>query len=567
MLPRTPLAKAVGLLSFYMRHRLYAMFSQFAWTAEHRSVRAFSCIDRRAIMRKLTRAIALFASMLALAQFSGAAAAAVTRLEMSSTTPYGSFKAGAYTRWDALVVGELSPAAEPIPDLDKALRNARGRVEYSTRLTVIAPADPARANGALLIDVPNRGRAISSSLYNSPRRMPVPPGSLDEGNGFLQNYGYTIAVVYWELGQGVALPVFTGADGEPRSIEGAAFAIVRDVADFLAHASADSAGQRNPLAGTITRTLALGYSQTGRFLKSFLLRGFNLAEGRRVFAGMHILGAGAGHIVLRSIPGAASGAGAIPTFDDPELRGVNEEPLALSDLVQQARLPADVVPRMVFVNTTTDYFSLRASLARTGGDGARDKALPANVRVYDIAGASHALITGTELCKYPYALLDWHPVMRATLLALDRWVAANTPPPPSELMPLREAAGDSMALRAPAHLPRALILIPVLDRDGNATGGVRLPDMAVPLGTHAAQNPPLSPVCSLAAAYVAFAKTRAARDAAQDARASLAERYKNRNDYANRIRAAARELERRDLLLTEDAAIIVRAAAAGTVMK
>jgi hypothetical protein len=157
--------------------------------------------------------------------------------------------------------------------------------------------------------------------------------------------------------------------------------------------------------------------------------------------------------------------------------------------------------------------------------------------------------------------------MRATLLALDRWVSAGMPPPPSEFMPLREAAEDSMALRAPVHLPQALIQVPIRDRDGNATGGVRLPDVAAPLGTHGAQNPPLSLPCSLAAGYVAFTKTRKERAAANDSRPSLAERYKNRNDYANRIRAAARALERRGLLLGEDADIIVQAAAATTALK
>ena len=518
-------------------------------------------------MRSVMIASALLVLMLGCVRFSGNAAAAVTRFEIASKVRYGSFKAGEYTRWDAIVVGELSPAAEAIPDLEKAPRNARGMVEYSTRVTLIAPADPARANGALLVDVPNRGRAISASLYNSPRRVPVPLGSLDEGTGFLQDNGYTIAVVYWELGHGVTLPSFTGPDGQPRSVEGAAFAIVRDAADFLSHASADSAGHGNPLAGTVKRSLALGYSQTGRFLKSFLLRGFNSTEGRRVFAGMHILGAAAGQIVLRSITGPASGAGAIPTFDEPEMRGVNEEPLALGDLVKEANARADGMPRMVFVNTTTDYFSLRASLARSGGTGAQDKPFPENLRAYDIAGASHALISGPSACNYPYAILDWHPVMRATLLALDRWVSANTPPPASELMPLREAAQDSMALRAPAHLPLALIRVPILDRDGNATGGVRLPDMVAPLGTHAAQNPPLSPLCSLAAGYLQFAKTRNERVAANDARPSLAERYINRNDYVNRIRAAARALEDRGLLLAEDAAVMVQAAGADTALK
>jgi hypothetical protein len=59
---------------------------------------------------------------------------------------------------------------------------------------------------------------------------------------------------------------------------------VRDAADFLAHAPADTAGTPNPLNGAINRTLASGKSQDGRFLKTFLLNGFNMLGNRRVFA-------------------------------------------------------------------------------------------------------------------------------------------------------------------------------------------------------------------------------------------------------------------------------------------
>ena len=502
-----------------------------------------------------------------LAQFSADALSAVTRVETSSMSAYGTFKAGEYNRWELRVFGELSPQAEAIPDLEKAPRNANGMVDYSTRVTLLAPSIAARGNGALLIDIPNRGRAIASSLYNSPRNVSVPLGSFDPGTGFLQDYGFMVAAVSWELGYGVDLPSFIGPDGKPRFVEGAALPIVRDVAHFLASAGTDTAGQRNPIAGATSRTIGLGYSQTGRFLKSFLLRGFNTVEGRRLFAGMHILGAASGHIVLNSVPGPNSGAGLIPTFSDPEVRGVNEEPLALAYVAEGSDLSKEAMPRMVFVNTTTDYFSLRASLGRTGAQGALDRPLPQNIRVYDIAGASHALIAGKGDCKYPYAVLDWHPLMRSTLLALDRWVLAGTNPPPSSLMPLRDSTGDSMALKAPAHLSQAIIQTPVLDQDGNATGGVRLPDMAAPIGTHAIQNPPLSFLCALGAGYVAFAKTRAEREASNDSRLSLMERYNDKRDYLDRIRASTRNLMRIGFLTSDDAAVIVHAAAEATELK
>jgi Alpha/beta hydrolase domain len=512
-------------------------------------------------------AVMIVSIVFALAQFSFDASAKIVRMERISAASYGNFKSGEFVRWDVRLFGELSPSAEPVPDLDKAARNSRGMVEYATRATVIMPVEGSRGNGALLLDVPNRGRPISLSLFNSPPNVVVPFGSFDQGPGFLQDAGYTVAAVSWELGHGVELPTFKDAEGTTRYIESTAFAIIRDVADFLGSASADSVGTRNPLAGEINRTLALGYSQTGRFLKSFLVRGYNSVEGRRVFSGMHILGAAAGHINLRSVPGPESGAGVIPTFDNPEVRGVNEEPLAISDVVEQVSSLGQIAPRMIFVNTTTDYFSLRASLGRTGGSGTVDKPLPANVRMYDIAGASHALIPGTGQCKLPYAILDWHPVMRSTLVALDRWVSANISPPPNELMPLREAPAEAMALRAPSYLPKAIIQIPIRDEDGNATGGVRLPDMAAPLGTHGGQNPPLSFACSLGSSYVAFAKTKEEREAVSDSRPSLVERYKDRSDYMNRIRAAARDLEQRGFLLTEDSAIILYGAAEVTAMK
>jgi len=134
-------------------------------------------------------------------------------------------------------------------------------------------------------------------------------------------------------------------------------------------------------------------------------------------------------------------------------------------------------------------------------------------------------------------------------------------------MPIREAGADAMALKLPNHLTQAVIQVPMLDQDGNATGGVRLPDIVAPLGTHAAQNPPLSFICSLAAGYVAFTKNKAERDAAKDARLSIAERYKDQNDYLNKIRSAARALEQRRLLLSEDATVIVYSAAEANILK
>ena len=89
-------------------------------------------------------------------------------------------------------------------------------VEYSARVILFMPATPGPGNGALLVDVPNRGNAYANSLYNSPRDLPSQSGNLEPGTVFLEDRGFAVAEVYWELGRGADLPSFTGADGKTR---------------------------------------------------------------------------------------------------------------------------------------------------------------------------------------------------------------------------------------------------------------------------------------------------------------------------------------------------------------
>jgi hypothetical protein len=506
--------------------------------------------------------VAMLLGAIAMAPFG--ALAKVTQLEITAKQQEGSFRAGDYVRWEGRVHGELSPVAETIPDLDKPARNARGMVEYAGRIMLFMPIDG--GNGALLVDVPNRGHAYARALYNSPRGLPFQSGNLSEGTGFLEDRGFAFAEVYWELGQGAELPSFKDADGKQRFVEGVGFAIVRDAADFLARDAADPAGTPNPLAGRISRVLASGKSQTGRFLKTFLLNGFNRIDGRRVFDGMHVFVSGAGLLpIMRSGTGPESSADGAPTFENPEFPGVHDGLLTIGEIIAKVEAHGEIPPRMVMLNSTVDYLSIRASLGRTGATGTADLPLPANVRMYDVAGGAHATVAKAESCKLAPGRLDWAPVSRATLLRLDQWVASNVEPPPSRLMPLRPAKADPNVLGAPKNLPDAVIQVAQSDADGNPLGGVRLPDMAVPLGVHGAQNEPHSFSCTLVGAFLPFAATRDAREAAGDKRLPLAERYKDQDDYVNRIRLAARAAETEGFLLPEDAAIIVNSVAAAPI--
>src|SRR5215472_8484450 len=75
---------------------------------------------------------------------------------------------GSYLRIKGVAKGEIDPAAPEnsvIADLGKAPRNARGMIEYETDFFIPRPAELRRANGVLVYDETNRGRAPSTCPF------------------------------------------------------------------------------------------------------------------------------------------------------------------------------------------------------------------------------------------------------------------------------------------------------------------------------------------------------------------------------------------------------------------
>jgi hypothetical protein len=277
---------------------------------------------------------------------------------------------------------------------------------------------------------------------------------------------------------------------------------------------------------------------------------------------MHVFVSAAGLLpIMQTGTGPKSSADAAPTFADPDLPGVNDGPLTIGEIIAKVRARGEVPPKILMVSSTTDYYSLRASLGRTGGAGIADQPIPVNVRMYDIAGGPHAIVPKAPTCTMPPGRLDWAPVSRALLLRLDAWVGHNVEPPTTVVMPLEPTTGEPPALRAPSKFAAAVIQVPKRDDDGNAEGGVRLPDIAAPLGTNGGQNAPQTFTCMLVGSFRPFAATKADRERTGDARPSIEERYHSRDDYVNKVRIAAQDLEKRGFLLPEDAALYVEEAA------
>ena len=395
---------------------------------------------------------------------------------------------------------------------------------------------------------------------------------------------------------------------ENPSVNGIGFASTRDLISFLRHAKADDTGTPNPLAGdgAINRVIGQGNSQTGRYLRDFIYSGFNEDEANRIVLDGAMPTVAAGRIYLnyrfsqpnRIIP-AGHGFMLLPGATFPYAYETQTDPYTGKNDGTFARCAArNTCPKLIHTVSSTEYWQGAHSLITTDALGKRDGTPPDNVRIYHFAGTQHtgALGGGMPVCANPSNHNDYRPFLRAALVNLDRWIKDGVPAPASRypriadgtLVETQEVAPTPgmTPVKAPSQRPRidfgpdfdkgivskALpvelkesyrVLVPKRDADGNEVAGLRLPEVAVPIGTSAGWNVrapeagAAGELCYLEGSFAAFAKTKAEREAKKDPRPSLEERYKDHADYAERIKAVATELQRDGYLLEEDAARIV----------
>lgn len=134
------------------------------------------------------------------------ALAEVTRIDITSRAdvlagkPFGSV--GPYEKLRGTVyfaVDPRNPRNAIIADLERAPKNAEGRVEFSADLVVIKPKDPSRGNGVLFFNVVNRGNFGLLGTFNRARGSADPTTEEDFGDGLLLREGYTLVAVGWQF--------------------------------------------------------------------------------------------------------------------------------------------------------------------------------------------------------------------------------------------------------------------------------------------------------------------------------------------------------------------------------
>ena len=105
--------------------------------------------------------------------------------------------------------------------------------------------------------------------------------------------------------------------------------------------------------------------------------------------------------------------------------------------------------------------------------------------------------------------------------------------------------------------------MPKTDEDGLDIAGLKLPDVAVPIGTYTGWNPLArapKDECSAMGSFIPFALTKAERVASSDPRLSLEERYGTHSRYVELVRQASERLVAERLLLHEDAEALIKLA-------
>jgi hypothetical protein len=262
----------------------------------------------------------------------------------------------------------------------------------------------------------------------------------------------------------------------------------------------------------------------------------------------------------------------------------------------------ELLPKIFYTNSEYEYWGRAASLTHTTIDGAGDAPLMDNVRIYLLAAGQHgpgAFPPAQTIGQQRNNPLDYRWAMKALLLAMDRWSANGTAPPPSRyprvaastLVPpdrlkfpkvpgVTTSTAVHRAYRAdygprfvkegivtiePPRLGSSFpILVPQVDADGNGTAGVKMPELAVPLATYTGWNlfndrsGPTDALSSMQGSYIPLPRTAADRKRTNDPRLSIEERYRDKDQYLGLVSKAAQALIDERLLLAEDLAVIVR---------
>lgn len=227
---------------------------------------------------------------------------------------------------------------------------------------------------------------------------------------------------------------------------------------------------------------------------------------------------------------------------------LSEAPLPQIPVPGTAPIRSDVTVPVLTLETETDLIALSYYFARQPDSE--------HFRLWEVAGTAHAdtytsIVGRTDrgddpeaarlvlvsapvpelpqiACSTPINSGPQHFVLKAAIAALNRWVRDGTPPPIAPR--LEVAAGPPVAI--------------VRDADGNALGGIRTPQLDVPIATYSGNTPPGSVFCLLFGSTTPFDE------------AELSARYADHESYVAAFNDATDQAVANGFILPIDAQLM-----------
>ncbi|MEL7156375.1 MAG: alpha/beta hydrolase domain-containing protein [Actinomycetota bacterium] len=244
----------------------------------------------------------------------------------------------------------------------------------------------------------------------------------------------------------------------------------------------------------LSTSVLFGASQCGRVIRQVLADGLvHDEDGGAVYDGVMPLIAGAR---LGQFNRRFANPGILPV-DTEGLEGPPTYGALLAGLPEADR------PKVMALNTSAEYWRGDAALAHEPPSAIGDT----SVRVHFAAGTQHSPGVVPQEFTDPvfgttgalgFSTVDYGPLNRGLLAQLVAWIggeaepAPGTAPPPEELTDRATVLAAMAALGWPVPEADSFGLpagpVPPVDADGNERGGIRMPDIAVPLGAHTGWN-------------------------------------------------------------------------------
>jgi len=433
-----------------------------------------------------------------------------------------------YTEEEFFVSGAASSytSAEPLTSDGQWTIEQDETADFTTRIVVRRPADAAAFNGTVFVEWLN----VSGGLDANPLWVQAQVELLRSGAAWVGVSAQTDGIS-GEGGLGSALRLQNADPVRYASLEhpGDSFSY-----DLFSQVGAAVRTLADPVLGGLEpeRVLAMGESQSAFRLSTYVNA---VAPATPVYDGYLVVSRAGDAAALAERPQTPVPAPS-PTLvrddlDVPVLIFTSETDLAGSLDYASARQPDTDRVRGWEVAGTAHYDAYGLVVGATDdGSGTTD------ITLFDAMSEPPSAIFGNIIsCDRPFNTGPFTYVMRSAAAALDRWARTGEAPPE---MPRLELDDDGAQQ---------------VDDDGNAVGGIRTPQVDVPIATLSGSGQPPNGFCGLFGTTVPF-------DAA-----ALSDRYASHDDFVEQWRASVDEAVATGAILEADAENLKAAAEQSTI--